>query len=127
LERADKLRAETAQLFPVAGREALEDFFTGGRQAHAHPATVGGIGHAAELAASGEAIHEAHGAVMAHVHDVGQFTDGQQGAARRSLEGEEGLILLLGDAGRPRGFGAEMQKTPQGMAVGRQRAVISGT
>ena len=70
-------------------------------------------------------IHsETYDAVVLDLEALGEFADGDDSGAGKAFDGEQGLVLLRGDAGGQRGFFAEAQEAAQCVAKGGEELVI---
>jgi hypothetical protein len=105
--------AKLAQFPEMAGGKPFDDPATFRRQSEFNAAPIHGRSRAPKEAGVGQPVHEAHDTMMAQVQPGGQFRDRGEIAAREPLQGEQGLVLLRGQAGPPRGFLAEIQELAQ--------------
>jgi hypothetical protein len=119
-----QLRADAAQFVPVCRREPRQQCLAPRRQPHLHAPVVVPGRYAPHQGLPDEPIHETNRTVGAHAQLHGQLAYADRVAAGKTLDGEEGLVLLGRKPGGARGRGAKLQKTPQGMAEGRQRLVF---
>lgn len=108
----------------MGGGEIGEDFFALGRELEADLAAVFLAAEFAGEFERGEAVGEADDTVVLDLEALGEFADGDGVVAGKAFDGEQGLVLLRGDAGRQGGFFAEAQEAPQGVAEGGEELVI---
>lgn len=124
MQQVIELRGNPLELLAVAGGEGGEFVFAPGRQSEADLAVIAGIGIAADIFFPGEAVGEADAAVVLDLQAFGEFADGDMVATGKTLDGEEGLVLLGGEAGGVGGILAEAEEFPQGVAELRQALIM---
>ena len=118
------MRGDAVELFAVAGGESGEFIFAPGGQGEADLAVIAGVGGAADVFFQREAVGETDGAVGLDLEALGEFADGDVVAAGEAFDGEEGLVLLGGEAGGVGGIFAEAQEFSQGVAEFRQAFIM---
>lgn len=108
----------------MGGGEIGEDVFAFGRELEADLAAVFLATEFAGEFQGGEAVGEADDAVVLDLEALGEFADGDGVVAGKAFDGEQGLVLLRGDAGRQGGFFAETEEAAQGVTEGGKELVI---
>lgn len=118
------LRAQPAQLFSVGGGELLQHRFTPGGQAQGNAPAIGGIPSSLDIASLGQAVEQAHSAMVFDPEALRQFTHGDALTPGKPLERQQCLVLLRCEAGSTGRSFAETEELTQGGAKGRQQFVV---
>ncbi len=111
-------RAQPAQLFAVGSGELLQHRFTLGGQAQGDAPAIGGIPSPLHIASLGQAVEQAHGAMVFDPEALGQFTYGDALTPGKPFERQQRLVLLRCKAGSTSRSFAETKELAQSGAKG---------
>jgi len=108
----------------VGRREGFEDFFPSRGEMEMYLATIFDGDITDDQLIQGEAIDEAYRAVMAYLQTLRQFPDRDVVPPWETFDGEQGLVLFRGEAGRCRSVFAEPKEFPQLVSKGREALIL---
>ena len=111
-------------MFLMQAGKRFEFSFAAGSQGQANLPAIGFIGQSPQVFFRHQPVHQPDGAVVQDLEAFRQFADMDVVAPGKTLDGQQGLMLLRRDAGRLGGLLAETQELPQRVAEFGQRFVI---
>lgn len=109
-EQVFDMRTDAAQLFFVRAGKLCQGALAAVRQREANLPAVIRFVPALYPTFGNQTIHQSNGALMANLKALGQFADCYAGWSRKSLDGQQCLMLLWLDACLLCRFLAEVQK-----------------
>lgn len=104
--------ANAAKLFFVHRRKLFQRFVTARGQRQLHLAAIGAVLFPHNQPSADKAVDKADGTVVTDLQALGQFANPDTMVARRSLDGQQRLVVLRPDSCAMRRLLTEPQKLP---------------
>ena len=116
MQQGRKLRTDPSQLLAMRGGQQVKHVFSVLSEVDEHAATVGACVLARYQPDLHEAVNQLNSRVMPELQTFGQFPDAYTIPPGKTFDRQECLMLLRSESSTFRGFLAETEELPEGMA-----------